>query len=378
MTETTPRTRVHQLDALRGFAMCGIVFMNILQMTGMPQLTGTSAELPDATLFGMAFTNRFAPIFAFMFGLSFALFLDSAGKRHDKPRLVLLRRLIVLALIGLAHSLLQPGEVLRWYAFFGLLVLLPASYLSHRWLLALGVLLLAVPVVLAARGYFILGPTPIPGLFLLGMATVHYGIADTIERRGHQLVVALGAGLVLAIGAGWWQYAGGPRSLNRMEIAGLAFAFVYAVGFVLLLRTPVGRPLGWVFEPLGRMALTNYLLATVLIALADLLIHFDQRPGAYGTVVALGVSIGLTQEVVSRLWLRDHRYGPAEWVWRCLTWWQRVPIRRAGSEAGVGERRDAGRELNHTVGRNEPRADGSRREAPGQRVEGEGAVRSEQ
>ncbi len=378
MTETTPRTRVHQLDALRGFAMCGIVFMNILQMTGMPQLTGTSAGLPDATLFGMAFTNRFAPIFAFMFGLSFALFLDSAGKRHDKPRLVLLRRLIVLALIGLAHSLLQPGEVLRWYAFFGLLVLLPASYLSRRWLLALGVLLLAVPVVLAARGYFILGPTPIPGLFLLGMATFHYGLADTIERRGRQLLVALGAGLVLAIGAGWWQYGGGPRSLNRMEIAGLAFAFAYAVGFVLLLRTPVGRPLGWVFEPLGRMALTNYLLATVLIALADLLIHFDQRPGAYGTVVALGVSIGLVQAVLSRLWLRDHRYGPAEWLWRCLTWWQRVPMRRAGSEAGVGERRDAGRELDDAVGRNEPRPDGSRGEAPGQRVEGEGAVGSEQ
>ncbi|MBM7787157.1 putative membrane protein YeiB [Tenggerimyces flavus] len=378
MTQTKTRPRVHQLDALRGFAMCGIVFMNILQITGMPQLTGTSAELPAATAFGMAFTNRFLPIFAFLFGLSFALFLDSAKERHDKPRLLLVRRLVVLALLGLAHALLQPGEVLRWYAVFGLLVLLPASYLRRRWMLVLGIVLVAVPTVLAARGFFILGPTLIPGLFLLGMAAFHYGLAHSIERRTRQLLVAFGVGVVVAVGAGWWEYAGGPRNLNRVEIAGLAFAFVYAVGYVLLLRTPLGRPLGWVFEPLGRMALTNYLLATVLIVLADLLIRFDQRAGAYGAILALGVSIGLVQAVLSRLWLRDHRYGPAEWAWRCLTWWQRVPLRRAGSEAGVGERRQAGGELDDTVGRHQPRADGAGGEAPGQRVEGEGAVRREQ
>jgi uncharacterized protein len=321
---TQVRSRVRELDALRGFAMCGIVFMNILQITGMPQSTDTSA-----VVFGMAFTNRFLPIFAFLFGLSFALFLASAADRHERPRLLLVRRLVVLGLLGLAHALLQPGEVLRWYAAFGLLVLLPASYLARRWMLILGLVLLVVPTVLAARGYFILGPTPIPGLFLLGLAGFHYGLADTIRRRGRPLLVAFGIGVLAAVVAGWWQYVGGPRNLNRVEISGLVFAFVFAVGFLLLLRTPLGRQLGWVFEPLGRMALTTYLLATVLIVLADLAIRFDQRPGAYGTIVALGLSIGVVQAVLSRLWLRYYRYGPAEWVWRCFTWWRRVPLRAA-------------------------------------------------
>jgi len=46
--------RVHELDALRGFALAGITFMNILQMTGLPRPVGRNAdrpvhhELPDA------------------------------------------------------------------------------------------------------------------------------------------------------------------------------------------------------------------------------------------------------------------------------------------------------------------------------------------
>ncbi|MGH3786636.1 MAG: DUF418 domain-containing protein [Pseudonocardiaceae bacterium] len=44
---------------------------------------------------------------------------------------------------------------------------------------------------------------------------------------------------------------------------------------------------------------------------------------------ALGtVGIILVQVVWSWVWLRHFRYGPTEWLWRCLSWWQPAPIRR--------------------------------------------------
>ena len=45
-------------------------------------------------------------------------------------------------------------------------------------------------------------------------------------------------------------------------------------------------------------------------------------------VAGLTVGILLVQAVWSSWWLRAFRYGPVEWVWRCLTWWQVAPLRR--------------------------------------------------
>lgn len=332
MTWVPQRTaRVHALDALRGFAMCGIVFVNILQMSGMPRPSGPSAEQPAAALFELLFFGRFFPIFSFLFGLSFALFLRSAAMRHPRPRLVLLRRIVVLGVIGVLHSLLQPDEVLRFYALFGLVVLLPASYLPRRWVLGAGAILLVLPMVLAAQALFIAGPFVIPGLFLLGMASCQYGVAETLDRRGRQLAWVFAVAVALAGVGGWWQFGGGvgPAHTNRAQIAGVAFALLFAAGFTLLLRTPLGRALTTVFAPIGRLALTNYLLATVLILAGDSLLRLETST-SYGTVVALGVAIGLVQAALSPLWLSRFQYGPAEWVWRCLTWMRFMPLRRGG------------------------------------------------
>lgn len=321
--------RIHELDALRGFAMTGIVFMNILLMTGMPRHSGASADHSGAAVFEQLFEARFFPIFSFLFGLSFALFLDGAAQRHDRPRLLLVRRLLVLGVIGIAHALLQPGEVLRFYALFGLLALLPASYLPRRALLGLGAVLVVVPLALSYELRFIGGLFAIPGLFLLGLAAGGYGVAATLDRRGRQLAVFFGVALVTSVLAVWWQYAGGvgPARTIEVQIVGFVVAAMYASGFLLLLRTPAGRPLSAVFAPIGRMALTNYLLATLLILAGNAVLHLE-RETWYAGVVLLGVAIGAVQAVLSRAWMGHFRYGPAEWVWRCLTWWQLVPLRR--------------------------------------------------
>jgi uncharacterized protein len=325
--QSTGQKRINQLDALRGFALAGIVMFNIVQMTHMPRPVGESRDHVGAYVWELLFVQRPFPIFSLLFGVSFALFLRSAQRRTAHPRLVLLRRLLWLGVFGALHSIIQPGEVLKFYAIVGIAVLLPATYLSRRWHLWLGVVLL-----LAAALTFN-GVAIIPGLFLLGMAATEYGIPDTLDRRGGQLRIALGIAVVLSIWAAvlQWRAGVGPSAQFRVLPMGLVFAFLFTTGFLLLLRTPARRVLEPLFAPMGRMALTNYILASFLILAADAMLDIGDH-AQYATVVWVGVAIGVVQAIVSPIWLRAFRYGPLEWAWRCLTWWAPVPNRRVGKQ----------------------------------------------
>ena len=319
--------RIQELDALRGLALAGIVEFNIVQMTGFPRVSGSAGDHVGAYVWESLFVQRPFPVFSFLFGISFALFLRAAARRTDRPRLVLVRRLLWLGVFGALHTLLQHGEVLKFYAAFGLVVLLPASYLSRRWVLGLGVVL-TLAAWLTFNGVFL-----IPGLFLLGLAAAQWGLPDTLDQRGRQLAVAFAVAVPLAVAAAWIQFAKGvgPQANGRVLPAGIVHAFLLMVAFLLLMRTRLRGPLDAVLAPMGRMALTNYVLASALILLADRALDVGAARG-YSTIVWLGAVIGLLQAVLSIGWLRRYRYGPLEWAWHSLTWWQRVPLRRRPAE----------------------------------------------
>ena len=83
-----------------------------------------------------------------------------------------------------------------------------------------------------------------------------------------------------------------------------------------------------VLAPVGRMALTNYLTHSVL----GTLVFYGYGLGYWGTgrawqVVFVAVVIFL-QVLFCTWWLKRFRYGPMEWLWRCITYWRITPIRR--------------------------------------------------
>ncbi|WP_424210648.1 DUF418 domain-containing protein [Streptomyces sp. BI20] len=322
-----PRRRIDALDALRGFALCGILLVNIPQITRMSHVDPAGALVPAREWLDLLVQHRFFPLFSFLFGLSFVLFFESAQRRTDSPRLVLLRRLLALAVLGGLHQLLHPGEALLPYAIFGLLVLLPFTW-APKWLALLGGLVVTVASVTLVGG----GLASIPGLFLLGAAVARYGVADTLDRRTGQIAVLFALAAPAAVALTLWADATRTEAIGTRAaaIAGLAGALAYATGFLLLLRTPLGRALESVFAPLGRLALTNYLGATlVVVALAPLLELSEST--RYTEALLLAAGILLAQVVLGRLWLKHFRYGPLEWAWRAVTWWEPVPIRRAGA-----------------------------------------------
>jgi uncharacterized protein len=329
---STAGPRIHALDTLRGFALCGILIINIYQQVvfrGAP--SGTATQLPTAVQ--LLFYERFYPIFSILFGIGFGIFLRRAALRTDRPRLVLARRLVVLFLIGLGHFVFHPGEALTAYALAGLFVLLPLSFLGGRVAIAIAL------VLLLAGAQLVVGYGPIPGLLALGYALAMLDVPTALDRRTGRVAIAFA--VFAALTAVWIVAAvrdvevpvvnvtGGPGGGVSLlgPLAGIVTGLAYCCGLLLALRTPLGPAISAVLSPMGRMALTNYLSATALFLVAGPLLGIDStadRPA----IIGLTIGIVVIQAVWSALWLRWFRYGPAEWAWRCLTWWRRAPIRR--------------------------------------------------
>ncbi|AGF72162.1 DUF418 domain-containing protein [Corynebacterium halotolerans] len=323
--------RIGELDVVRGFALCGIHAVNVYQLVVLPELYpegigyGTD-ELPALIRHG--FHQRFLPIFTLLFGVSFGIFLLRAGDRTRRPRLVLARRLVTLAALGALHQLVHPGEVLLVYAVMGLLMLLPGSFLGGSWAVAVGAVLLLI------GGQFIPAYGVMPGLLLIGFGLAALRVPEGMSRRPGRVALAF---IVSAVAAGGYLLAVGngipvpSLSLGWISLTGqlaaLCSGLAYTTGLVLLLRTPLAPVLHRVLAPMGRMSLSNYLAATALILLGAPPLGidgFDDAPA----IAVLVVGIIALEAVWSTLWLRRFRYGPAEWAWRCVTWWQVVDIRR--------------------------------------------------
>lgn len=332
---STPGRRIAELDVLRGFALCGILVINIVQ--NLVQLRGGAFPgwpLPIALLV----YERFLAIFGVLFGVGFGLFLRRARTRTAHPRVVLARRLAVLLVLGVLHFLVNPADVLTFYGAFGLLVLLPASYLGGRAALAVAaVLLLVLPQIQTGIGV-------IPGLLVLGYALATLGVPDGLARRPRRVVAGLAVFGAVAVTVAVLAVAGVPLpAVNVLggglggnqnlltPLVALATGLAYCCALVLALRTAPGRAAGRVLAPMGRMALTNYLAATALFLTVGPLLGIDSL-GDGVAIAGLTVGILVVQAFWSRWWLDRFRYGPAEWAWRCLTWWRRAPLRRASAD----------------------------------------------
>lgn len=144
--------RITTLDATRGLAVMGILLMNIIgfSMPGSAYIHplawgGTSAaDLGVWAINQLLFEGRMRGLFALLFGASVLLVMDRAERSGQHPVSVHLRRMLVLALLGLAHMVLVwDGDVLFHYSVIGLIIW-PLRKLPPHKLLALAIIVLAL------------------------------------------------------------------------------------------------------------------------------------------------------------------------------------------------------------------------------------------
>ena len=369
------------IDALSGYAFTPASTHTILRNETADEVTWfLLATLVEA---------KFYSLFSFLFGVGFAVFVQRASARGADAAGLFKRRLLGLLLIGLIHTLLiWFGDILVTYALLGF-VLVPFLRRDDRSVLRWAVAMLVAPIVLYGLLFVAAGqPAPpvatdaggelppilatatqsfshgnylqilsgnvvftvanavrrlllmffprVIGMFLLGFYAGRnniFGRPDEYERLARNtLVIGVVIGLPLALAA----YALGEHAVGPPTALGLIETVIKSIGvpvlalgyagglWLLFLRAPhLMAPLA----PVGRMALSNYLMHSV----AGVVIFYGIGFGLFGRLSLTAAVVGalaffILQMFLSRWWLRRARFGPAEWLWRMFTYRRRIPL----------------------------------------------------
>jgi uncharacterized protein len=159
--------RIDVVDVLRAVALFGIIITHCAQgflaarppKPGFMTLTALDGEVVNLVM--LFAVGKFFTIFSFLFGMSFALQMNSAARKGSSFTGRFTWRLLVLGLIALVHNAFYAGDILIIYVFLGLL-LIPLRTVNTKVLLVTGlVLLLNVPgLIQGARG--LNAPPPVP------------------------------------------------------------------------------------------------------------------------------------------------------------------------------------------------------------------------
>ena len=366
------------LDFVRGVAILGILLLNISAF-GLPKAAylnpawSGSASLSDAwtwALLDLLAQVKFLTLFALLFGAGLQLLLPR-GKRWIQSRLTL------LALLGFIHGLFfWDGDILLAYALVGLVSWRMVREAHHvKSLFNTGVVLYLTGIAVLVLLGMISG-TAANRSWAPDAANLQYeqywklhGGMEAVSNRADMLsdnLLALGAqygwqlaGMMLMGAAlmrsGWLKGQFSLRHYRRtgalLVAAGMAVNLpaIFAQWYLawdyrwceFLLQAPreLSAPLqaigyaalAWGYWPqlcrfrlvgaiacVGRMALTNYLLQTLICTTLfyhlGLFMRFDRLQ-----LLAFVPPIWAVNLLVSSLWLRRFRQGPVEWLWRQLT-----------------------------------------------------------
>jgi uncharacterized protein len=177
------------------------------------------------------------------------------------------------------------------------------------------------------------------GMMLLGMALLKYGVlTGAASRRVYTIMMLVGYAIGMAVNL----FETANLARDEFSVDALITSYLtYDLGRIPMTLGHVGL-IGLLYQAsaqsaamrtlgaVGQMALTNYLSQSVICMFLftgtglALYGHLE-RYELYYVVVAIWV----VQIIWSPLWLRRFRFGPAEWVWRSLTYWHRQPMRQA-------------------------------------------------
>lgn len=157
---TSETERIEVIDIIRGFAVLGILLVNMawfnspvyLYVMDVQWWTGTADRIATWFIRFLA-EGKFYSLFSFLFGIGLTLQIARAEARDVRFVPLYRRRLFFLLLIGLLHGfLLWAGDILAAYAVLGFLLLL-FRHRKPRTLVIWAVISLSIPVLLSGLGF---------------------------------------------------------------------------------------------------------------------------------------------------------------------------------------------------------------------------------
>lgn len=377
LVPVTTKERIHILDILRGFAIFGILAVNIGGFASpqfypgyeFPELQASDELAYSLMIF---FTEgKFYTIFSFLFGLGFAVQLSRAEAKGKDINSFYPRRLWWLLIIGILHAaLLWTGDILRLYALLGF-ALLAFRKRSNRTVMiwasiffVLSFLMLVLTggpsapedknifgfnliqmvrdatnstsyldlvifqskmvlpsflIIALIQGFSVMA------LFLVGMLAGRSQFFEQLPTKSHTLKRGFFIGLIIGVVFNWIYLNSEDAVIGAIGFTigapALALTYICALSLISISNEKILAPLSAV----GRMALTNYILQSVICSI----LFSGYGFGLYENVDAASLwgivfAIYILQIPFSMWWLKNFQFGPMEWLWRSLTYkaWQ--------------------------------------------------------
>lgn len=368
--------RIVQLDLIRGVALLGILLINITLFayseSGLVEFYRRLGEyypsmenglgsflyahflLTTYTLMDALFTQKMMTLFSFLFGASILLITEKLDEKGANSFRVFYRRNFWLMVIGALHLWVWYGDILFIYALAGFL-LYPLRRLEAKTLIFLSIPFYVICIVylgpllstyydggasitdqhgglnfddLNRMKYFVLSLANM----LTGMALYKIGyILGTSSRRVYRnwAIFGLIFGLVIQ-GLGKYISVVYEVALDLNNLSSVLQALSY-IGIIALWSQ--SNKLLWLqlrLQAIGRAALTHYLMQTLISVILFYPLFLNLRASELDLLQQLQVvfAIWIFQLYIGKIIMDKFQYGPVEWAWRSLYYWQRQPLRQ--------------------------------------------------
>ncbi len=400
-----PKQRLEAVDMVRGFALFGVMLVNMFNFGAGSSIWTDPIDQAGFSVMRFFFETKSWRLFSFLFGFGFALQMLRADVRQAKFLPTYIRRLAILFVIGMVHTLFYNGDILMYYAELGLVLVLFRKEPSRALLVIAAALMLVFPVERVISSTLEGPPADVPSASVRlenaqkeieerrrihsyavgtvrdvmaknaeGLPSVIFTDADEIvgaesalaffpmfllglyagrQRFFHDVpqhidfirkvfywgltlgVLGMSAERLLNITAGYEVFRDQRASVLPQLVGDLVFvigstalALGYAATIVLAAQHARWRRFVKPLAAVGRMALTIYLVQTLMFTTLFYGYGFGQvfmiGPAA---VLAYAVVFFAIQILVANWWLKYFRFGPMEWLWRSLTYLKVQPIR---------------------------------------------------
>ncbi len=385
---TNPSDRNIQIDILRGFALFGVLLVNVFGYNSsffdFSGFYGSFTDDINSTIYEFVINygaDKFIFIFSFLFGSGFAI-MYSKYKFNEKYFLRLYtRRLLVLMMFGIIHIVFfWAGDILFSYSVIGFILLISRKF-SSKTLLLLSFIVYFFPIlylsleniftflpdalssvtnikmpevikiyskgsygeILKLRWYeytafrninLIYYAPKVMSLFLLGYVSYKNNFLKRINSSKIQffilgiILISIGItlnlftkDLVVFLASSWDNPYSTATYMGIYELANIFLGVSYILIIVVLSETPFLKTLLNPLKYIGRTALSNYLLQTIIFTT----IMYSYGFGLFASfkpweLILSALFLFSIQIIASFIWLQYFKFGPAEWIWRKLTY----------------------------------------------------------
>lgn len=370
----TSTTRIEVVDALRGFALLGVLLANV-PFSDDPSV----ASAIDGTLgflYDLLISKKFITIFSVLFGFGFYIQMSRAEKSGVQFNTYFLKRMALLFLIGTIHCfIIWNGDIVMSYAIGGIFLLLIRKWSIKR------LIILAIIFNVVLTGIVYIGNSALGwqvydydyGLALVQPTTDSYWEylrvnaimapwLNFLKDMPITLVYTFG-NMLIGLILGKIDFFRRPLKLKKittrmiflgftvgliasyffhqvttgnieLDIPLLWVPFVLAAGmivqalgymalFVKLYQTAVFKKLLQWFKYVGKTALSNYISQSIFYLFV--FFHCTNGLELFGKVSRLETYViallfFILQSVLSHFWLKRHNQGPIEFWWKRLSY----------------------------------------------------------